>query len=118
MPGPLAGIRILDLTTVGFGPYGTQILGDYGAEVIKVESPEGDITRGITPFRNSGMGHFFLNANRNKRCIVLDLKQAQRRRGLPAPGRNHGRCDLLDPPRRRWPGSASATRIAPGPTRS
>ena len=75
MPGPLDGVTILDMTSVGFGPYGTQILGDYGADVIKVEAPEGDITRGLGPLRNSGMGPFFLNANRNKRCIVLDLKQ-------------------------------------------
>jgi crotonobetainyl-CoA:carnitine CoA-transferase CaiB-like acyl-CoA transferase len=82
MPGPLSEITILDLTTVGFGPYGAQILGDYGAEVIKVEAPEGDITRTIAPFRHAGMGHFFLNANRNKRCIVLDLKQPKGRDAL------------------------------------
>ncbi|MBT7759318.1 MAG: CoA transferase, partial [Rhodospirillaceae bacterium] len=74
MAGPLEGVRILDVTSVGFGPYACQILGDYGAEVVKVESREGDITRGIYPFQNEGMGHFFLMANRNKRSIVLDLK--------------------------------------------
>jgi crotonobetainyl-CoA:carnitine CoA-transferase CaiB-like acyl-CoA transferase len=82
MAGPLEGIRILDLTTVGYGPYACQILGDYGAEIIKVESREGDITRGITPFRNRGMGHFFLMANRNKRSIVLDLKSDQGQEAL------------------------------------
>ena len=74
MAGALEGIKILDLTSVGFGPYACQILGDYGAEVIKIEPPEGDITRGIAPFRNNGMGHFFINANRNKKSLVLDLK--------------------------------------------
>lgn len=77
MDGALKGIKILDLTSVGFGPYACQILGDYGADIIKIESPDGDITRGIAPFRNNGMGHFFLNANRNKRSLVLDLKKSQ-----------------------------------------
>jgi crotonobetainyl-CoA:carnitine CoA-transferase CaiB-like acyl-CoA transferase len=79
MAGPLDGVRILDVTTVGYGPYACQILGDYGAEVVKVESHEGDITRGISPFRHEGMGHFFLMANRNKRSIVLDLKAKEGR---------------------------------------
>lgn len=77
MDGALKGIKILDLTSVGFGPYACQILGDYGADIIKIESPDGDITRGIAPFRNNGMGHFFLNANRNKRSLVLDLKKSE-----------------------------------------
>ena len=77
MKGPLNGVKILDLTTVAFGPYATQILADYGVDVIKVEALDGDITRHIAPMKNAGMGHFFLMSNRNKRCIVLDLKQQQ-----------------------------------------
>ena len=83
-PRPLDGFRIVDLTSVLMGPAATQVLADYGADVIKVEPPEGDIMRHAGYMKHPAMGPVFLHANRNKRSLALDLKK---------PG---GRDTLLD----------------------
>src|SRR5260370_38283965 len=76
MAGAVDGLRVVDMTSVVMGPTATQLLGDHGAEVIKVEAPSGDTTRQVTPLRHEVMGYAFLQMNRNKPSIVLALNQA------------------------------------------
>jgi crotonobetainyl-CoA:carnitine CoA-transferase CaiB-like acyl-CoA transferase len=84
MAGALDGVKIVDMTSVGMGPMATQMLGDMGADVIKVESADGDVFRHVTPQRHAGMSHAHLNFNRNKRSAVIDAKTAQGRAQLLA----------------------------------
>jgi len=72
----LRGVRVIDLSTVVLGPYATQLLGDFGAEIIKVEPPAGDVFRSSRPGRAGGDGAGFLNLNRNKKSVTLDLTDA------------------------------------------
>ncbi|NMH99077.1 CaiB/BaiF CoA transferase family protein [Pseudonocardia acidicola] len=80
MPGgPLAGVRVLDVTSTFMGPYCTLLMAQMGAEVLKVEPPAGDLVRYVGDRRGTGMGPIFLNANRGKRSIVLDLAHPEGR---------------------------------------
>jgi crotonobetainyl-CoA:carnitine CoA-transferase CaiB-like acyl-CoA transferase len=89
--GPLAGLRVLDLTRVLAGPYATQSFADLGAEVIKVEPPAGDDTRGFPPFVGKE-SHYFLALNRSKKSVVIDLKQDE---GKDLARRLAETCDIL-----------------------
>ncbi|MFU1984233.1 CaiB/BaiF CoA transferase family protein [Bordetella hinzii] len=84
MAGPLQGVRVVDMTSVAMGPYATQILGDMGAEVIKVEAPQGDVFRSSAPAAHAGMGPAYLNLNRNKFSVTLDAKAPADRERLLA----------------------------------
>jgi len=90
--GPLAGFHILDLTQVVSGPFCTMLLGDMGADVIKVEPPEGDPTRRIGRPRKNGINSGFLVFNRNKRSIVIDLKKEH---GRDLVKMLAGKCDAV-----------------------
>ena len=99
MPGPLDGLVILDLTRILAGPTCTQLLGDLGAEVIKIESPEGDDTRGWGPpfaldaaGRPTDLSAYFLSSNRNKKSVAVDLNDPAVRKALHALA---GRADVV-----------------------
>ncbi len=91
MPGPLHGYRVVDLTSNVSGPLATMILADQGADVIKVEAPDGGDATRAGGNRRAGFTASFLNNNRNKRSIVLDLKTAARAAGFAA-ARRRRRC--------------------------
>ena len=120
---PLQGIRIIDFCNVVMGPYATQLLAEYGADVIKIEPPEGDDSRRTGLFVEQDMASLFLGVNRGKRSMVLDLKEPssteplhklirsadvlvhnirpQKLEKLGLSARQTGAC-AAGPPRRQW----------------
>ena len=92
MAGPLEDVRFLDMTSNFMGPYASLLLADMGADVCKIEAPEGDTTRKVGPSRSKSMGVIFLHLNRNKRSVVLDLKKPS---GLAALQRMLKSADVL-----------------------
>ena len=114
--GPLSGIVVADFSRILAGPYATMMLGDLGADIIKVESPGGDDTREWVPPRRDGVGTYYLGVNRNKRSVVLDLGDAA---GSGRRAYVSNRADVFIQNFRPggWPGSASTTRRWPGGTR-
>ncbi len=105
---PLEGVRVLDLTIALAGPYCTLLLGDLGADVVKVEPPEGDQSRGWGPPFVEGESSYFLSVNRNKRSVVLDLKSPE---GLAAARRLAAESDVLVENLR--PGTAARLGLGP-----
>jgi crotonobetainyl-CoA:carnitine CoA-transferase CaiB-like acyl-CoA transferase len=89
--GPLDGVKVLDLCSYLAGPYGCTLLADFGADVIKIESPQGDMLRQF-PSSLTGESRFFLGTNRGKRALALDLKQPQ---GLAVLHRMVASADVL-----------------------
>jgi crotonobetainyl-CoA:carnitine CoA-transferase CaiB-like acyl-CoA transferase len=82
MPGPLHGIRVVEFTSVVLGPWACQLLGDMGADVIKVEAPAGDSNRRLGASRSPGMAALYMTCNRNKRDVVLDVKNPEAKQAL------------------------------------
>ena len=91
-PRPLAGVRVLDLTQFLAGPFATQILGDLGAEVIKLEAPSGDWSRSLPPHFIGPDSAYYLSVNRNKKSVVADMKSAD---GLALVKRLVGASDIV-----------------------
>ncbi len=84
MPGPLAGVKIVEMTSVVLGPWACQLLADMGADVVKIEQPRGDSNRTLGAAQNPGMAALYLTCNRNKRSLVLDLNKPGAREAMLA----------------------------------